>query len=1094
MKNSSESGEAKCIGRERQALLSFKEGLIDNFGMLCTWTNNTDCCKWKRIQCNSHTGHVQLLDLHGNSHDTPYLRGAINVTSLIHLPYIQHLDLSRNYFAMSYIPEFMGSITNLRYLDLSSSYFAGRIPSTLGNLLQLRYLDLGKNILWGEIPIHIGNLKHLQYLDLGLFYLSGKIPSQIGNLRKLQHLSLGSNSPLYIRKKPRYISKSLSGAIPFRLGHLPLLHTLRLVGNFDIQAKDAKWLSTLHSLTILQLSSLDSLKSSHQWLQTISKMIPNLTELRLVDCNLLDSDIQSLFLSRSSNNYTSLTILDLSSNMLSSLILQFLFNFSLHLKELYVSHNNITLSPPQCPNFPSLKILDLSRNNLLPPMVRANFNMSSKLQELYLENCSLMDGNFLLSSTSTTNSLSSLVFLDLSNNLLKSSPMFYWLFNFTTNLVSIDLDGNLLEGPIPDEFGKVMMNSLEHLSLSNNKLQGKVPSFFGSMCRLQVLDLSNNKLNGEFPSFTQNSSWCSRHIFRELSLSYNQITGRIPESIRLLSQLETLSLRWNSLKGDVTESHLSNFSKLYRLGLSHNSLSVKFGSNWVPPFQLMFLFLASCKVGPSFPSWIQTQNSLIQLDISNNGLNDFVPEWFWNKLKMLYSLNMSHNNLIGSIPNLQSKLPFRPSIILSSNEFEGKFPLFLLQASELLLSANKFSDFSCGNVTAANLATLDLSNNQIKGQLPDCWKSTNRLLFLDLSSNELSGKLPNSMGTLVNLEALVLRNNSLMGELPSSLKNCKNLIMLDVSENMISGPIPSWVGESMQQLIILIMRGNQFSGNLPPHICYLRRIQLLDISRNKLSEGIPTCLNNFIAFSQNTINKIETESRVYWYNSTYSQIYNFFIDSYYSFHITWMWKGVEHNFKRPELTLLSIDLSCNNLIGAIPKEITYMLGLVSLNLSRNNLSGEIPSDIGNLSSLESLDLSRNKFYGRIPSSLSQMNFLQKLDLSHNSLSGRIPLARHMDTFDASCFEGNADLCGEQLNKSCPGDQTLVKPRKEEVHVEYCVFYEALYMSLGIGFFTGFWGLLGPLLLWQPWRMTYLMFLNRIIDYLLVMVEVNLAKR
>ncbi|XP_014499491.1 LRR receptor-like serine/threonine-protein kinase FLS2 [Vigna radiata var. radiata] len=1093
LKNSSESGEAKCIERERQALLSFKEGLIDNFGMLSTWTNNTDSCKWKRVQCNIQTGHVQLLDLHGNYRSIPlyYLRGAINVTSLIHLPYIQHLDLNGNYFELSYIPEFMGSITNLRYLDLSSSYFAGRIPSILGNLLQLRYLDLRENLLWGKIPIEIGNLKHLQYLDLGLFYLSGKIPSQIANLRKLQHLSLGSNIPLYVWRKPNYISESFSGEIPFRIGNLPLLHTLRLVGNFDVQAKDTKWLSTLHSLTILELSSLHSLKPSHQWLQTIGKIIPNLTELRLVDCNLLHSDIQSLFHSHSSNNYTSLTILDLSSNMLSPSILQFVSNFSLHLQELYLSHNNITLSPSLCANFPSLKVLDLSYNYLASSMFRANFNISSKLQELYLENCSLMDENFLLSSTSTMNSLSSLIYLDLSNNFLKSSPMFYWLFNFTTNLHFIDLNGNLLEGPIPDEFGKAM-NSLAYLCLHNNKLQGKIPSFLGSMCRLQILDLSNNKLNGEFPSFTQNSSWCSRHIFRGLNLSYNQINGRIPESIRQLSQLEILSLQGNSLEGDVTESHLSNFSKLIFLDFSHNSLSVKFSSSWVPPFQLAFLLLASCKVGPSFPSWIQTQNSLIHLDISNNMLNDFVPEWFWNQLKMLYSLNMSHNNLIGSIPNMQSKLPFRPSIILSSNEFEGKVPLFLLQASELLLSANKFSDFSCGNVTAANLATLDLSNNQIKGQLPDCWKSTNQLLFLDISSNELSGKLPISMGSLVNLEALVLRNNSLLGELPPSLKNCKNLIMLDVSQNMLSGPMPSWFGESMQQLIILILGGNHFSGKIPLHLCYLKRIQLLDLSKNKLSEEIPPCLNNFTALSEKIINRVETESRVYWYNSTYYEIYNLLSYSY-SFHITWMWKGMEHDFTHPELTLLSIDLSCNNLIGEIPKEITHMLGLVSLNLSRNNLSGEIPSDIGYLSSLESLDLSRNQLYGRIPSSLSQMDFLQNLDLSHNSLSGRIPLARHMDTFDASCFEGNIDLCGEQLNKSCAGDQTLVKPQKVEVHGEYCVFYEALYMSLGIGFFTGFWGLLGPLLLWQPWRMTYLRFLNRLIDYLLVMVEVNLAK-
>jgi len=467
--------------------------------------------------------------------------------------------------------------------------------------------------------------------------------------------------------------------------------------------------------------------------------------------------------------------------------------------------------------------------------------------------------------------------------------------------------------------------------------------------------------------------------------------------------LGILSLEWNFLEGDVTESHLSSFSKLISLFLSHNSLSLKLSSSWVPPFQLMHIFIASCKVGPNFPSWLQTQNSVVQLDISDNGLNDFVPEWFWKKLQILHTLNMSHNSLIGSIPNMQLKLHLRPSIILNSNKFEGKVPLFLLQASELLLSGNKFSDFLCGNVTAANLATLDLSYNQIKGQLPDCWKYVNRLLFLDLSSNQLSGEIPISMGTLLKLEALVLANNSLMGELPSSLKNCNNLIMLDVSENMLSGPIPSWVGQSMQQLIILIMRRNHISGNLPLHLCYLKRLQLLDLSRNKLSEGIPTCLNNFTALSEKRINRTENESRVHWYNRTYSEIYNFVRVSYYKLHITLMWKGVERSFTQPELILQSIDLSCNNLIGEMPKEITYLLGLVSLNLSRNNLSGKIPFEIGNLSSLESLDLSKNHFYGRIPSSLSQLDFLQKLDLSQNSLSGRIPLGRHLDTFDATCF-------------------------------------------------------------------------------------------
>nr|KYP56874.1 Brassinosteroid LRR receptor kinase [Cajanus cajan] len=599
-----------------------------------------------------------------------------------------------------------------------------------------------------------------------------------------------------------------------------------------------------------------------------------------------------------------------------------------------------------------------------------------------------------------------------------------------------------------------------------------INKLFPNLRELQILDLANNKLNGEISSF-ENSSWCNQHIFQSLDLSSNQITGVLPKSIGLLSELEFLDLEGNYLEGEVNESHLSNFSKLEYLYLSGNSLSLKFVPSWVPPFQLKYLGLRSCKSGPSFPSWLQTQRSLTFLDISDNAINDSTPEWFWGKLQSMATLNMSHNNLIGEIPNLSLKLLNRPSIFMDSNQIGGKVPSFMFQASKLFLSKNKFSDFFsflCYQSTTSNSMTLDLSSNQITGELPNCWKSVESLVVLDLSNNKLSGKIPMSMGTLVNLKALVLGNNNLTGELPSTLKNCSNLIMLDVGENMLSGPIPSWIGESMQQLIILNMRGNHFSGNLPIDLCYLKHIQLLDLSRNYMSGGIPTYLKNFTAMAEKSINRSDTMRRVY--NGSLYVVSGHLSLGYYTFEITWMWKGVEQGFINPELNLKSIDLSCNNLTGEIPKEIGYLLGLVSLNLARNNLSGEIPSEIGNLSSLDYLDLSRNHFSGRIPSSLSQIDGLGKLDLSHNSLSGRIPTGRHFETYDASSFEGNVDLCGEQINKTCPEDgdwSTTVKPKDEAVKGEDSDFHEALYMSMGVGYFIGFWGLIGPILVWRPWR-------------------------
>ncbi|BAU02131.1 hypothetical protein VIGAN_11156700 [Vigna angularis var. angularis] len=1082
------SSEIKCIERERQALLSFKHGLVDVRGMLSTWRDDEksrDCCKWKGIQCDHQTGHVTILRLRG-SH-TQYLRGALNITSLFLLQNIQHLDLSYNNFIESHIPQLMGSLTNLRYLNLSYSDFGGNIPTQLGSLSHLLSLDLSHNyLLHGDIPYQLGSLTNLRYLDLSYNNLDGKLPRQLGNMSQLRYLDLSGNS--------------FSGAFPFQVGNLPYLQTLRLGGDFDGKPKDADGLSNLSSLTHLAIDGLHN----PDWLHMIH--YPKLRELRLVNCSLSDTHIQSLFYSRS-NFSNSLTILDLSFNMLTSSTFQLLSNFSLNLQQLYLSDNNIVFSSPVHSTFPSLVILDLSNNNMKSSVFQGIFNISSKLQNLYLQSCSLGDDSFLMSAIPITNSSSSIASLDLSSNLLKSSSIFYWLFNSTTNLRKLELNDNMLKGPIPDGFGKVM-NSLEVLDLSDNELQGEIPTFFGNMCTLQSLDLSGNKLQGEIPSFFgnmctlqslylsnnklsgeishffRNSSWCNRHVFQNLYLSYNNITGTLPMSIALLSELEGLLLDGNCLEGDVTESHLSNFSKLRHLHLSDNSLSLKIVPNWVPPFQIISLRLRSCKLGPRFPSWLHTQRSIEFLDISNNRLNCSVPKLFWNNLQDVGYLNMSQNNFTGAIPNMSMKLSSTPFIILNLNHFEGEIPSFLLQASELKLSDNKFSDlfsFRCDQ-SSSELTFLDLSNNQLKGQLSDCWKSIDRLVWLDLSNNKLSGKIPMSMGNLVKLEGLVLRNNNLTGELPSTLKNCNNLIALDVGENMLLGPIPSWIGESMQKLKILNMRKNQFSGNLPSQLCYLKDIRCLDLSRNMLSKGIPSCLNNLTAITEN----IDVSNESFTYGIYMNGITYAILGSRdYTLNISLMWKGVEHWFKNQELKLMSIDLSSNKLTGDIPKEVAYLLGLVTLNLSRNNLSGEIPSEIGNLRSLESLDLSRNHISGGIPFSLSQIDSLGKLDLSHNSLSGRIPSGRHLETFDVSSFEGNVGLCGEQLNRTCPedGNQTTIKAQEDGTvnDDEDNGFYEALCMSMGIGYFTGFWGLLGPMLLWHSWRNTYLRFLNRLTD-------------
>ncbi|KAJ1423625.1 Leucine-rich repeat [Sesbania bispinosa] len=883
-----------------------------------------------------------------------------------------------------------------------------------------------------DLNSSILELKHLNYLDLsGISFGFAPIPTFLGSMKQLRYLNLSGTG--------------FSSKIPHHLGNLSNLQVLDVSGNF-LYSDDMGWLSKLSSLKHLAMNGA-SLGKAQNLFQVLD-MLPFLLQVDLSDCELTNllipgGHVNSTFI-------TNVQVLNLEQNFLYGPIPDAFQNLT-SIQDLNLGHNSFTSVPYWLINLRSLVHLDLSDN----PFKKTEASGLSILKNMCsLKTLDLSDSMAILGGSGLSHGNSSgcrrydLEVLMLRRNRFKESlPVLFGQLSKSLALRTLDLSGNLLHGTIPTHIDA--LSKLTALHLSNNQLQGTIPATLGRLS-LSVLDLSNNHLNGSIPE-----SLGRLYSLRALDLSNNHLNGSIPESLGQLGNLMFLWVAHNSLTGIISEIHLDNLSNLTGLQIGFNNLVVKIESTWTAPFtSLEALGMASCNV-THFPQWLETQQGLFALDISNNQISGSIPKGFGNHYPHLSELNLRSNLLEGMIP-----------------------------------------DSLCN---MGSLSVLDLSENRISGKIPNCWRRQEfSFSIINLASNKLSGTIPSSFGDLL-VEWLNLSNNGLHGEPFQVLQRIQSLMILDLGQNQFSGEIP--FETFWGHLQNLRLRQNLFSGDIPTSLCTLSSLQVLDLADNNLSGSIPPCIGNLggkvepfehkaTSTTISTGNKREEGRKQLlkaikapdeqWDQEGFKQVL----------------KGSELEYTKNLQYLINIDMSNNNLMGSIPDSLTSISGLIGLNLSHNDLSGKIPSNIQRIKSLESIDFSNNHLSGPIPSSMSTMDNLGYLNLSYNNLSGPIPRDNHFLTFDDRSFVGNPYLCGEPLKNKCFSGDEVTNPTSismvqedDNGNNEKLLFY----FVIALGFITGFWTFFGILLVKKNWRHAYFRYVEEVADNMHVAIIVRVAR-
>ncbi|KAB8114397.1 hypothetical protein EE612_053788 [Oryza sativa] len=318
---------------------------------------------------------------------------------------------------------------------------------------------------------------------------------------------------------------------------------------------------------------------------------------------------------------------------------------------------------------------------------------------------------------------------------------------------------------------------------------------------------------------------------------------------------------------------------------------------------------------------------------------------------------------------------------------------------------------SCSSKNPPRVTSIDLSNQNLAGNISPSLGNLTFLKHLSLATNEFTGRIPESLGHLRRLRSLYLSNNTLQGIIPS-FANCSDLRVLWLDHNELTGGLPDGLPLGLEELQVssntlvgtitpslgnvttlrmLRFAFNGIEGGIPGELAALREMEILTIGGNRLSGGFPEPIMNMSVLIRLSLETNRFSGKMpSGIGTSLPNLWRLFIGGNF-------FQGNLPSSLANASNLVDLDISQNNFVGVVPAFIGKLANLTWLNLEMNQLHARIKQDwdfmdsLTNCTQLQALSMAGNQLEGHLPNSVGNSSVqLQRLYLGQNQLSGSFP--------------------------------------------------------------------------------------------------------